>query len=258
MGIVPIDDYMDDQNEQYSTRHSSPHDEAPISPEKIYQWHKTEPIKDVSEAKNYMRALLTLCKDQAQTKSGIKISLFDAIRGPLLLEVSLDKRYRVTTWMKKTLESWLVVFEATGEDAYEATRSSHFDYESDFAQMLDRRTKSHKTWSYIKSVREKGFRKFKRTDFPGYEFVQEMKEITESVRKETHIDIGNILPKDQTQLLLALIGLYFPKKYNEDHIRRWKKFSEEEVISLIREHFESCSGNKITENMVKKYANLKD
>ena len=258
MGIETMDDFQNDLNLSTSTRHTSPHDEIILSPENIYHWHKTEPVKDVSEAKNYMRALLTLCKSQVQTKSGIKISLLDAIRGPLLLEVSLDKRYRVTTWMKKTLESWLVVFEATGEDAYEATRSAHFNYESDFAQKLERRTKSDKTWNYVKSVREKGFRKFKRTDFPGYEFVEEMNDITESMRRETHIDIGNKLPRDQAQLLLALIGLYFPKRNNAEHKRRWKNYTAEDVISRISEDFKYCSGINITENMVKKYANLKN
>jgi hypothetical protein len=172
MGIEAMDDFENDLNVFTSTRYTNPHDEIVISHERVYLWHKEQPIKHEHEAKNYLRALLSLCKEYKQDKSGINISLEEAIRGTLFIEQNLGKRYKVVGWMKKTLESWLVVFEATGEDAYELTRSAHFNYGSDFAQKLNRRTKSHKSWSYVKSIREKGFRKFKRSDFPGYEFVQ--------------------------------------------------------------------------------------
>jgi hypothetical protein len=262
MGIDISDENMENLNLRYSNRHSNPHDEVLISHTKIYHWHKTKPIKDENEAKNYLRALITLCKEQKRTKARKLISLQDALHVPLKLEQELEKRYRVTTWIKKTLESWLVVFEATGEDSYEATRSSHFNYESDFAQKLARRTKSDKTWDYVKSVREKGFRKYQRSDFPGYEFVIEMKIITEGIRHETHNLLGTGLPIEQIRLLHALIGLYYPKnKYNTNQQRRWKNNTKDDIITRISEDFKNCSGLDISEKMVeieaKKYANLK-
>jgi hypothetical protein len=253
MGIDISDENMANLILRYSNRHSNPHDDIVLSAEKIFNWHTKEPINDKNEAQNYMRALLTLITEHKRTKLGIEISLKESIHEVLRLEHNLHKRYKVTGWMKKTLESWLVVFEATGEDSYEATRSSHFNHESDFARKLARRTKSVNTWNYVKCGKEKGFKKYKRSDIPGYVFIREMQSILETERRETHTVIGKKLSAVHARLLHALIGLYFPRnKFDETQQKIWKNYNNEDVITRISEDFKHCSGVDITENMVEK------